>query len=87
MASPWKIFYFDGNQAWGLIESPEEWQRIVGEYKAHSDTEPDFLRRARFNPRSVKESGIPAFGFYGEYTGPLTLGEWADQNGMSLKPA
>lgn len=84
----WKRFFFEGNQAWGLIDSARDWKRIVAAYEDRLRDEPDFLRNARVDPETLLQTSrrAIAFGFDLEHIGPLTLGEWADTNGMSLNP-
>lgn len=72
----WAPFYFEGNQAWGWIDSPEEWKRIV---KAYKDICIDLLTAKR-NPNNERD----AFGFYHEYNGHDNLGEFAKTNKMDL---
>jgi len=73
---PWKTFYFEGNQAWGIIDSPVEWERIK---KMYENTSVD-LTAARKNPNSE----IDSFGFHYEYDG-IDLIEFAKANDMDLK--
>lgn len=73
---PWKTFYFEGNQAWGIIDSPAEWKRIK---KAYVDTMVD-LTSARKNPNSDTDS----FGFHYKYDG-IDLIEFGKDNNMDLK--
>jgi len=84
----WRPFYFDGNQVFDEINSREDWREVVEIYKEiHrlDDREcADFLRRAKYNPGSEERYGMPRFGFYAEYIGPKTLGEWADREKVNL---
>jgi hypothetical protein len=74
----WTPFYFEGNEAWGLIEKPEDWERIKREYAAHA---PYTDLKSALRGKDYSE---PRFGFYAEYAGPQTLGEWAKEQGMEL---
>jgi hypothetical protein len=72
----WKPFYFDGNEAWGTIDSPEEWSRIKRAYK----TDLGKARRCGF----AKEEGRDIFGFRAECNGKETLKEFFESNGMEI---
>ncbi len=72
----WETFWFEGNLAWGRIESPEDWERIQ---VAYIDG-PDLSSAQRFDNAS---SG-PYFGFASECRGKETLGEFAEKNGMKI---
>jgi len=74
----WVQFWFDGNQAWGLIDSPEEWERVK---EAYPTTD---LRKAKRASNNYETNGTPYFGFRMECILPETLGEWADANGMKI---
>lgn len=74
----WVPFWFEGNQAWGLIDSPEEWERIKA---AYSTTD---LRTAKRAGGDYESDGTPYFGFRAECKLPETLGEFADANGISI---
>ncbi len=75
--APWTPFYFEGNLGWGMIWTPKDWEFIKEQYKDQGID----LGRALQGYHSYKE---PRFGFYSEYTGPKTLGEWAKEQGMTL---
>jgi hypothetical protein len=72
----WRKFWFEGNMAWGLIESPEDWRRIK---VAYSDINLRTARRCE-----TLSYPYPYFGFSSECKGKETLGEFADNNGMNL---
>lgn len=72
----WISFYFSGNDAWGYIDSPEDWQRILEAYK---DSYMNLLH-ARQNPNRTD----PSFGFYHEHTGKDTLYEFAKRHNMDI---
>lgn len=86
MPQVWKTFYFEGNQIWGDIDSPEKWREVLREYKKVG-YDLTMLRRCKENPDTKR--GMPAFGYYSEYKGPRTLGEWADAEeiDLNLEPA
>lgn len=67
----WKPFWFDGNKAWGQIDSEEDFKRILSFY-------PDALE-AKIHDASNdgKRPSGPSFGFRMEHIGgSITLGEW-----------
>ena len=70
----WTPFWFEGNLAWGYIDSLKDWERIKEEYK-HED-----LGTARINPLHSR----PYFGFRSECCGEITLGKWAKENNMDI---
>lgn len=74
----WTLFWFDGNLGFGVISSPEDWERIVTAYSGDLRG----LLAAKEDPDTQR--GLPSFGFYLEYNGQRTLGEWAAQQGMDL---
>jgi hypothetical protein len=74
----WKPFFFDGNQAWGFIDSPAEWARIVEAYKGNIKV----LRGAKSCKHPTRT--MPSFGFRIEYQEIPTLGVWADDNSIDL---
>ncbi|MAF13866.1 MAG: hypothetical protein CMI53_03165 [Parcubacteria group bacterium] len=73
----WPKFGFSG-QVGEVIDTEEEWQELV---VAKCDKKVEALKKAKQNP-SITE--YPEFGFYEEHTGDLTLGEWAEQQGIEL---
>ena len=68
-------FYFDGNQYFGLLESPEDVQILlkVYDYETLRQCKSNFFSGAR-----------PAFGLYSEYKHEPTLGEWIDKNNLGI---
>lgn len=78
---PWVSFYFDGNQAFGIVDSPAEWERIKQAYRDASGghATPADLLTARNCPR---ERGLPKFGFVVECDGPQSLWDFFLQHGM-----
>ena len=83
----WTTFYFDGNQAWGLVDSPAEWERIKTAYREFSKhgacASPAELLETR-NCTDRREGLPPLFGFVVECNGPLALGEFFAQHGMEV---
>ena len=90
----WIPFFFDSNGAFGEVDSPEAWGRIVAKMTAHYRS--DFRRmllEAREAPSTFihpsdliqgqrTRDPIPNFGWRREHVGRRTLGEWADAVGM-----
>lgn len=77
-------FYFEGNQAWGLIDSHNRLMALIKSHMhSHYTTAHEaisFIKRAKHRPGS-RHNTEHAFGFYPEYNGDLTLGEWMKQVG------
>lgn len=68
-------FYFEGNMCWGFIETPEQiFDFLLKNYTFEQ------IRKAKVNPDSLYADNFLKFGFYSEYNGDLTLGEWFDKN-------
>ena len=67
MENKWIPFWFEGNLAWGLIETVEQWQKIETAYAGNSN--PLFAKRNEFTYR-------PYFGFRTECMGDETLLGW-----------
>ena len=74
--SNWKPFWFEGNLAWGWIDSPEEWERIKGAYKNQSF---DLSRARRFDGADRNY-----FGFASECRGKESLLDFAKKHNMEL---
>ena len=75
----WKKFHFDGNLAWGFVDSPEEWERILRAYDLNLS---DLLDTQ--SSKTDDGNGNPKFGFVVECNQKPTLGEWADKNSIDL---
>lgn len=73
----WMVFWLDTMTFFGLIESKEEWQRVVKEEFGGNIQK---LRQLKSN--SLSE--FPDFGEGVKYTVLPTLGQWADDKGMDL---
>ena len=76
----WKKFWFETNQAFGPVDSAEDWSRMKSQYdRAYPGC----------NVYDLKEAGgrdkypIPSFGQRREHTGDRTLGEFFKKNGMN----
>lgn len=72
-------FNFDGNQAWGFIDSMDEWRRIVKAY-ATWDVQ-TLMKRAQATIKSQHEP-VPSFGLRYEHRAELTLEAWAKQHNV-----
>lgn len=72
----WKPFFFDGNQAFGQINSEDEFKRILTVYSG--DNYPNALD-AKMCDSSIERPTGPSFGFRIEHQGKKTLGEWMEE--------
>jgi hypothetical protein len=83
----WTPFWWESNQTWGKIESPEDWEKVVACYGKPGVATLDQLATAQEAPEGHgrNEAKIPKFGFRIECNGDLTLKDWADANQMILK--
>ena len=81
----WKPFYFDGNQAFGLCDTPAEWERVKSAYREFAKigacASPAELLSCLECPRNRRDE-TPRFGFMVECVGPRTLREFFAENGM-----
>ncbi len=86
-------FHFEGNQAWGKIQSLDDWARVLLAYSKpgarRTSAELMSLARATFETGEVENGTrvaplgyIPNFGLYQEHDASLTLEVWAKKNGM-----
>jgi plasmid maintenance system antidote protein VapI len=69
---PWKTFWFDGNLAWGNIDTKFVWERIKRDYELFNEDP--------FQAQQ-KNDGSNIFGFKTYHNG-ITLKEFFKQNGM-----
>ncbi len=87
-------FWFEANQAWGKIDSLEEWKQIINAHKsgqwsevsgrklmemAHATIETEEVESGR---KKAPEKYIPNFGLYAEHKSSITLEAWAKKNNM-----
>ena len=84
----WVPFYFDGNQAWGLVDSPAEWERIKTAYREFAKrgacASPEELLDATNCPYTRPDMP-PMFGFVVEcLDGTKTLREFFAEHGMEV---
>jgi len=77
----WNVFFWDSNQAFGLVDSPETWAEIIGNLEKGQDpsTVINFLKEGKMAP-SMRD--CPKFGYRMECTEKTTLEDWAKQTGM-----
>lgn len=76
--SNFKPFWFDGNQWFGFVDTPEKAKDLLKYYSYEE------IRRARCVVGGFNSKSVARFGFYSEYRGDLTLGEWIDKNDQKL---
>ena len=81
MMDGWKPFWFEGHQAWGLINSPKEWNRIKKAYlNKDIGMSLDELLAAKRNEYSDKLY----YGFRSECNGEDTLADYFKREGMQV---
>jgi hypothetical protein len=76
----WRVFYFSGERYCGIVENKEQWKEVVKAYKRF-DLGFDHLQKIN-TTKFIERYGVPFFS-YRSVCG-VTLGEWAEQNGMNL---
>ena len=74
----WKKFYFNGKLTWGKINSKNDWIKIVKIYNGNTD----LLRETKI--QTSTSTNYPVFNYYSRTSNVITLGKWADQNGIDL---
>jgi len=78
------VFWFEGNQAWGEVRSPEDVDALVQTHVRAWGEDRRFvikrLMQARINDNSSHE--VPDFGFYAEHRGHETLGAYLERHGI-----
>lgn len=82
MSSNFKPFYWESNQCWGTVDSLEQWHWMLKRL-----LKANYLKASITGAKclsSQESSEKPCFGLYNEYTGSLTLGEWAQTNNIDL---
>lgn len=86
-----KTFYFDGNDAWGMVDSIDEWKRIVDAHKSYTVTVEILMEKSQANHgtndveaenKEANDEYVPNFGFRIEHQFKPTLADWAKANGM-----
>lgn len=76
--SNFKPFWFDGNQWFGFVDTPKKAKDLLKYYNYEE------IRRARCVGKKFDSKLVARFGFYNEYRGDLTLGQWIDKNDQKL---
>ena len=72
----WSPFWFEGNNAWGRIESPEDWERIK---RAYPDT--DLTKASQYINSTLN---VPYYGFAFECNSQNKLGDFFTENEMTI---
>jgi hypothetical protein len=78
----WVVFYLDTNSVWGMVESREDW---LGMKKKWVEWQSGRTDEELKDCPGMKEKDIPLppkFGYVVECTGPGTLGQFFERNGM-----
>lgn len=78
--TPFKPFWFEGQLYFREVKNESEVARLL---EAYGD---DFnrIKTAKVKPSSMEPNAhVISFGFYPEYNGNLTLGEWLETNKMN----
>ena len=85
----WTPFHFDSNTAWGTIDSPEAWAKLLDDYGAKGGLRPDEAVTRALAATLAPGEGVdttatlPRFGYRTEHVGgTTTLRQWAEGNGM-----
>jgi hypothetical protein len=80
-------FWWESNQIFGLIDSHEEWAKVVAVYGKPGVAPLSALAEAQEaeEGHGRGDSRVPKFGFRVECNGDLTLKDWADANQMTLQ--
>lgn len=75
----WKKFLFMGTHFNGYVRERKHWDSVVSSYKNQGYDRPHLLKAKMFK---LENEEAPAFAF--RDIDSVTLGEWAEQNGMNL---
>ena len=93
----WNPFHYDSNAAWGVIDSPEAWAKLLDnpQHPSRDDRDQRLARTldakmaVRLHANTLLETALagdasmPSFGWRSEHIGDgVTLREWATGNGM-----
>ena len=93
------VFYFDGNEWFGVVDSPERWLDLLTSYSTDEELarvldakmaqamDVEELPRNYFLGASAVHAGkIPSFGFRREHLpGNVRLEDWAKNRGCDLR--
>lgn len=89
-------FWFEANQAWGRIDSLEEWKLIINAYKSEGRQKVSGRKLMEMANATIEieevESGrkealekyIPNFGLYAEHKSSITLEAWAKKTTCTI---
>lgn len=79
----WPTFWFETNDAWGLVDGPEAWKEMRANWnKGGHRMAPDEIYSAKAADLD-DPADVPNFGTRAEHLGgKMTLGEFFDQNGV-----
>lgn len=79
----WPVFWFETNDAWGLVDSPAAWAEMRANWnKGGHGLGEDEIYHAK-STASTDSGDTPNFGTRAEHLGgKITLGEFFDQNGV-----
>lgn len=74
-------FFFDGNQWFNTVDSPDMWKNLLKTYELEK------VLDAKMAPQSdTRKASIANFGFRREHHGgTVRLEDWAKQQGMDLR--
>ncbi|KKR35405.1 MAG: hypothetical protein UT67_C0002G0029 [Candidatus Magasanikbacteria bacterium GW2011_GWA2_40_10] len=96
--SKWKVFFFDGNRWFGVVNSPAKFKELLAAYNGDLAL---LLNRAKRAPvkevaklpsdyhlgaaKRTRTGEMPNFGFRREHiNGTQTLGDWLRENKIDL---
>jgi hypothetical protein len=88
-------FFFDGNQWFGTVDSPEQLYKLLAVYDLESVLDAKMAPQSKIDelPRNyhmgamdVRSGDMPSFGFRREHIpGTVRLEDWAKNRGMNLR--
>ena len=80
----WKPFFFEANQFFDFVRSPEDWQKLRDAYPHYSDGRLLEAQEATYGgtrPQEEREAH-PNYGFRSEHDGERTLAMFFESSGM-----
>lgn len=98
--STFPVFYFDGNEWFGVVDCAERWHDLLATYATDEEGLSLVLSATMAFPMDVKElpreyfigaaavheGALPSFGFRREHgPGTVQLEDWAKNRGMDLR--
>ncbi len=80
----WIPFHYDSNSAFGLIDSPDAWTRLLANIKGGAEIALEARSATWLHANTALEAGgAPSFGYRREHVGGKeSLREWATTCGM-----